>query len=148
MSVCQLCEQWVNQLQAFHLTLESEFDALKSNQAELITQVAEHKLTQLESIRQTEQSLKSSLPNVAAEQINAYLIKHCSETDAASRLLPLTQSIQQANQRNGMLLQSLMRLNELGLNLLSGKIDTGDTYGASGQVKSATPISSIKLATA
>ena len=43
MSICQLCDQWVDQLQAFLLTLESEFDALKSNQAELITQVAESK---------------------------------------------------------------------------------------------------------
>jgi flagellar biosynthesis/type III secretory pathway chaperone len=148
MTVCQLCDQWVEQLQAFLLTLESEFDALKSNQADLITQIAERKLIQLDEISQTEQALKAKLPNVEASQIGAFLLTNCTESGASSSLVALTKTIQQANQRNGMLLQSLLRLNEFGLNLLSGKIDAGDTYGASGQVKTATPISSLKLATA
>lgn len=148
MTVCQLCNQWVEQLQAFLLTLESEFDALKSNQADLITQIAERKLSQLDEMSQTEQALKAKLPSMEASQISAYLLTNCTESSAAGRLLTLTKSIQQANQRNGMLLQSLLRLNEFGLNLLSGKIDAGDTYGASGQVNTATPISSLKLATA
>lgn len=148
MTVCQLCDQWVEQLQAFLLTLESEFDALKSNQADLITQIAEHKLNQLNEISQTEQALKAKLPSIEASQISAYLLTNCTESLACGRLVTLTQSIQQANQRNGMLLQSLMRLNTFGLNLLTGKVETGDTYGSSGQVKTATPLSSIKLATA
>lgn len=148
MTVCQLCDQWVEQLQAFLLTLESEFDALKSNQADLITQIAERKLSQLDEMSQTEQALKAKLPSMEASQISVYLLTNCTESSAAGRLLTLTKSIQQANQRNGMLLQSLLRLNEFGLNLLSGKIDAGDTYGASGQVNTATPISSLKLATA
>lgn len=148
MSVCQLCDQWVEQLNEFLLTLESEFNALKSNHADLITQVAQRKLSQLDGISQTERALQAVLPDIPASQIGAYVLIHCPQSIASSRLVPLTKEIQQANQRNGMLLQSLMRLNEFGLNLLSGKIDSGDTYGVSGQVNTATPISSLKLATA
>jgi flagellar biosynthesis/type III secretory pathway chaperone len=147
MTVCQLCDQWVEQLQVFLLTLESEFDALKSNQAELITQVAERKLSQLDEIAQTERTLQLSVPDMQTDLLS-YLLEHCSESASTARLLALTKEIQQANQRNGMLLQGLMRLNEFGLNLISGKIDTANTYSASGQVNSSTPISSIKLATA
>lgn len=149
MTVCQLCDQWVEQLQTFLLTLESEFDTLKSNQAEAITSIAELKSRQLDEIIQTEHSLKALLPkDTNIDQIVDYLSQHCTSSGASSRLLTLTKSIQQANQRNAMLLQSLMRLNEFGLNLLSGKIETGNTYGSSGQVKTGTPISSLKLATA
>lgn len=148
MSICQLCDQWVDQLQAFLLTLESEFDALKSNQAELITQVAESKLQQLNEFSQTEKALQAAFPDIEANQLVQHLITHCSQHPSTKQLMQVSVEIQKANQRNGMLLQSMMRLNEFGLNLLSGKIDTGDTYGASGQVKSAASTKSLKLATA
>ncbi|HQR83167.1 MAG TPA: flagellar export chaperone FlgN [Thiotrichales bacterium] len=90
MTVCQLCDQWVEQLQAFLLTLESEFDALKSNQADLITQIAERKLSQLDEMSQTEQALKAKLPGMEASQISAYLLTNCTESSAAGRLLTLT----------------------------------------------------------
>ncbi|MBD3767298.1 MAG: flagellar protein FlgN [Gammaproteobacteria bacterium] len=149
MTVCQLCDQWVEQLQTFLLTLESEFDTLKSNQAEAITSITELKSRQLDEIIQTEDSLKALLPkDTNINQIVDYLSQHCTSSAASSRLLTLTKSIQQANQRNAMLLQSLMRLNEFGLNLLSGKIEIGNTYGSSGKVKTGTPISSLTLARA
>jgi flagellar biosynthesis/type III secretory pathway chaperone len=148
MSICHICDQWVEQLNAFHLTLELEFDALKGNHAELIMQTAERKMAQLDQLGQTETLLLSSLPELSMAQLSHHLLEHCPQKSDQPALLALIQKIKQTNQRNAVLLQSMMRLNEFGLNLLSGRIDTGDTYGSTGQVNSATPISSLTLATA
>jgi flagellar biosynthesis/type III secretory pathway chaperone len=147
MSICQLCDQWVEQLQAFLLTLETEFDALQSNQPDLITQVAELKMIQINQIDHIERQLHAELPQLSSHQILSH-IKNSCQSHSADGLVSLSKTIHQLNQRNGMLLQTLVRLNEFGLNLLSGKIESSEVYGASGQVKSVTPLSNITLATA
>jgi flagellar biosynthesis/type III secretory pathway chaperone len=147
MSICQLCDQWVEQLQAFLLTLETEFDALQSNQPDLITQVAELKMIQINQIDHIERQLHAELPQLSSHQILSH-IKNACQSHSADGLVSLSKTIHQLNQRNGMLLQTLVRLNEFGLNLLSGKIESSEVYGASGQVKSVTPLSNITLATA
>lgn len=148
MTVCQLCDQWVAQLNRFLLTLEEEFVVLKRNEADAITSIAERKLQLLNQLSETERSLLTFKNTSEDTSITQWLLSSCPNLDSVKQLSALSEQIKLANQRNGMLLQSLMRLNEFGLNLLSGKINSQDTYGASGQLKATTPISSLTLATA
>lgn len=148
MSLCQLCEQWVEQLNHFLLTLEDEFVVLKSSDADAIAITTERKKALLTQLSHTESALLQLRNSKEQTQIVDWLVSSCPDSASVKQLVGLSERIKSANQRNAMLLQSLMRLNEFGLNLLSGKISTQDTYGASGQLKSATPISSLTLATA
>lgn len=149
MNACQLLTQWSEQLNAFLLTLDQEFEAFKSNQAERIGEVAHLKSNQLDLLIQTEQALVAcSTTKPEAGHLADWLTSICDQQTLVSRIINVTQDIQRNNQRNAMLLQNLMRLNEFGLSLLSGKIKTHDTYGASGQLSATTPISSLTLATA
>lgn len=149
MNACQLLTQWSEQLNAFLLTLDQEFEAFKSNQAERIGEVAHLKSNQLDLLIQTEQALVAcSTTKPEAGNLADWLTSICDQQTLISRIINVTQDIQRNNQRNAMLLQNLMRLNEFGLSLLSGKIKTHDTYGASGQLSATTPISSLTLATA
>lgn len=148
MSLCQLCDQWVEQLNEFLLTLETEFVVLKSRDADAIVATAERKMTLLTQLSHTESALLKHLNSTEQTQIVNWLMSTCPNSASVNQLIGLSERIKSANQRNAMLLQSLMRLNEFGLNLLSGKISSQDTYGASGQLKNATPISSLTLATA
>lgn len=148
MTVCQLCDQWVTQLTTFLLTLEEEFVVLKRNEADAIATIAERKLHLLSQLSETESALLKFNDLAAGMSVTDWLLSACPHNPSAQQLSALSEQIQRANQRNGMLLQSLMRLNEFGLNLLSGKIKKQDTYGAKGQLNATTSISSLTLATA
>lgn len=148
MTICQLCDQWVSQLTRFELLLNEEFDVLKHNNADSITQMAERKLQLLTQLSETESALMAYKTPVSDVKVADWLVSQCPNSASVQQLNHLSEQIQRANQRNGMLLQSLMRLNEFGLNLFSGKIKNQDTYGAKGQLNATTPISSLTLATA
>jgi hypothetical protein len=72
---------------------------------------------------------------------------HC-KTDSmlATSLKANSAKVQELNNRNGILLQSIMRVNEQSLNILTGRSAGVMTYQASGQLKPEQTISSTPLA--
>lgn len=150
MAICELVTTWVVSMEQVIKTLEDEFSALKNKQLDEITRIAHLKAEQVEALGYIETQLIAEIKTAGFDELSDFqrtINQVCPDTEATRAITALTRTAQQANQRNGMLLSSMIRLNEYGLNLLTGKVDFNKTYGASGQMNN-TPSSTIKLATA
>lgn len=151
MAICDLVVTWVDSMKQVIATLEEEFLALKNKQLDDIVRIAHLKAEQVEALSAIEIQLITQIKAAGFEDLGEFeqtINQVCPDTAAAKIIAPLTREAQQANQRNGVLLSGMIRLNEYGLNLLTGKVDTNKTYSASGQMSNSTSPSTIKLATA
>jgi flagellar biosynthesis/type III secretory pathway chaperone len=63
---------------------------------------------------------------------------HCPDAQLATDLRERSLQVQQSNNRNGALLQAMMRLNEQSLAIITGRTEEVTTYQATGQVKKST----------
>lgn len=144
MSITSLYAQWLAAIQALIALLDQEFDALKARDIEQINQCTAHKTILVDQTQAYEQQLLAILNLKTSEQLLEYLR---AQGDNVDQLTQLARQAHEKNQRNGMLLQSMIRLNEYGLGILSGKIGQDDTYSASGQLKTVKTNAHITRAT-
>lgn len=128
--------------------LDAEFFALKEKEQDRTIQLTQDKANLLNHIASTEADLLARAQETGfdGQDLATHLARQCSQYNAED-IRSLAQQVQQANQRNGALLQALIRINEQGLNLLLGKNTTPNVYGATGQITSS-PSQLTKLATA
>jgi flagellar biosynthesis/type III secretory pathway chaperone len=128
--------------------LDAEFSALTEKEDAAIHRTSEAKESLLIELQQYEKQLLIEAKKTGFDGIDLakHIEKHCLEYNANNTLM-LSKQLQQANQRNGALLSAMIRLNEYGLNLLTGKQNKTTVYGSSGHIESS--VSTLtKLATA
>jgi flagellar biosynthesis/type III secretory pathway chaperone len=148
MELCNTTQLWVANMRAMLVLLDAEFSALKEKKQEAILLTSREKEALLAELSAQEKNLLDSAQatGFTGHDLFEHIARHCGQEWAQSTL-ETSQQVQQANQRNGALLQSMIRLNEHALNLLTGKQPKVNTYGASGQIE--TSVSQLtKLATA
>lgn len=148
MEVCNATQRWIIDMQVMIGLLDAEFSALKEKDQTNIIRLSQEKTALLAQIEHHEQTIFSALRAQEDEALHIFvqLSTLCGETPS-KQLQTLAREAQQANQRNGALLQAMIRLNEHALNLLTGKQAKVSTYSASGHIESS--VSTLtKLATA
>lgn len=131
-----LAEQLNTQLVAMRALLEAENAALRARDLDAILQTSEQKNQALLALSALEQDISTTLGEVPANLAQT-LADVCHDPRLAQSLRQLSSDIQQLNQRNGALIQSMIRFNENALALLTGQEKEAPLYGASGQSKPA-----------
>ena len=128
--------------------LDAEFSALKEKEQASTLKITQDKEILLTKLMLLEANLLAASKETQFEgdDLAMHLAQNCHEY-SAQNIRELSKKVQHANQRNGALLQALIRINEQGMNLLLGKRANPSVYGASGQIETA-PSQLTKLATA
>lgn len=130
--------------------LNAEFSALTQKENEAIVQTTQDKEALLAILTQLESMLLQCAKETGFENkdLAQHIAKLCPNDIDAQTMRDLSKNVQLANRRNGMLLQSMIRLNEHGINLLTGKQPSVSTYSASGRKAASASSNLTKLATA
>lgn len=131
--------------------LEREHSAIRTRDTDALSQLTTDKAQlakNLELIGNTIiRELKLTVNSDNANKLVALIKAHCPQEGLSDTLREASAKVQQLNNRNGILLQSMMRINEQSLNILTGRPSKIDTYQASGQIKNDKTTSSNYLAT-
>lgn len=135
MRLCDATQLWISNMQTMLTLLDAEFSALKEKEQLAITRIAQEKEALLAVISEYERELllQAQATGFDGQNLLEHLNHHCQELDTLA-MRQLAGKVQHANQRNGALLQAMIRLNEHALNLLTGKQPKINTYGASGHI--------------
>ena len=135
--------------------LESEHQIIRSRDTDALATVTHEKETLAKQLELLGQQLIRELKLSDAIQNNTSKLltlvdTYCSQDDQtlAQSLRKLSAKVQELNNRNGILLQSVMRINEQSLNILTGRSTKPMTYQSSGLLKSEQTISPTPLARA
>jgi flagella synthesis protein FlgN len=148
MELCNATQLWMTNMNVMLALLEAEFLALKEKENAHINRMAQEKEALLLVLSKQEIKLLDAAyaTGFTGEHLITHLSAHCG-AETAEAVRTVGKQVQQANQRNGALLQAMIRLNEHALRLLTGKQPKMNIYGASGQLE--TSVSQLtKLATA
>jgi flagellar biosynthesis/type III secretory pathway chaperone len=148
---CDKAVELKKTFEAMIALLESEHQIIRSRDTDALSSVTHDKeelAKQLERIGQSlirELRLSSNTPDT--DKLLALVSVHCAnDPTLAQSLKESSAKVQELNNRNGILLQSIMRINEQSLNILTGRSERIMTYQASGQLKPEQTISSTPLA--
>jgi flagellar biosynthesis/type III secretory pathway chaperone len=149
-SICTLTQQWMTSMKTMLVLLDAEFLALTKKEHEAIIQTTRDKEALLSILTQLDNMLLQGAKETGFDNtaLAEHIAKLCPNDCDAQVMRDISKNVQQANQRNGMLLQSMIRLNEHGINLLTGKQPSVNTYSASGRKAASLSSNLTKLATA
>jgi flagellar biosynthesis/type III secretory pathway chaperone len=134
--------------------LEAEHQAIRTRETDVLAEVTQQKAQlakRLEILGQTLiRELRLSADMSDNNKLLALVGAHCQQQhpQLAKTLKESAEKVQELNNRNGILLQSVMRINEQSLNILTGRSERVATYQSSGQLKSEQSSSSTPLASA
>lgn len=137
MTLCETVTHWITSIDELINLLDSEFEALKQKNREAIENIATQKADKLAQFQTLEKNIHEQLALTISDSSLSFSQKLslACPTLCLDTLKQQANLLQQNNQRNGMLLQGMIRLNEYGLALLSGKSEGSTTYDAGGQVQ-------------
>ncbi len=125
-------------LESFYTSLQTESEALKTNDSEQLTLTSATKHQQTDEILRLTAELESSLKannltfaNLFELNVSTTLPKALQQ--ATQQLVATSDQCQDLNQANGMTIQILSNINKHALNLISGKPQSNvQLYGSSG----------------
>jgi flagellar biosynthesis/type III secretory pathway chaperone len=132
--------------------LEIEHRVIRSRDTEVLSSITLEKEQLAKSLELQGYAIIRELRLTADTPTSSKLVSmveaFCGDSypDLAQNLKNYSEKVQELNNRNGILLQSMMRINEQSLNILTGRSAKVTTYQSSGQLKPTQVVSSTPLA--
>jgi len=152
MPFCQRAQQLKASFERMNELLAQEHEALRAKDLDAIERISSDKNTQAQELDIIGKTMMREA-GITAETSNdtsmtETIMIRCGDAQLAADIKQLAAEVQFANNRNGVLLHGMMRINEQTLNIITGRSDKVTTYQSGGQLKSTGSYNPNTLATA